>query len=108
MLQKNKIHCPCCDCKNGDFFTLKEIRRKILVNGFKLNYTVWTKHGEDDASDNQMDDEILFDNMDNSEDEGEDHDNADMMEMLNDVQVSLQTEKNDDERNNHDDTTYTC
>ncbi|XP_022031474.1 uncharacterized protein LOC110932449 [Helianthus annuus] len=44
---KKTIPCPCTECKNITEFTeTNEIEYHLLKNGFMLNYTCWSKHGE--------------------------------------------------------------
>ena len=48
-LGRQEIYCPCVDCKNKKLWTDTLVIKSHLVRrGFLENYTRWTKHGEDE------------------------------------------------------------
>ncbi|KAK1270365.1 hypothetical protein QJS04_geneDACA024629 [Acorus gramineus] len=43
---KSMIYCPCKQCCNRYLMTQVVAREHIIINGFLLNYKIWTSHGE--------------------------------------------------------------
>ena len=47
--KKTDISCPCVDCENKIAWSDSIVVQSHLIKrGFKINYTIWTEHGEID------------------------------------------------------------
>mgnify|MGYP003487283825 FL=1 len=45
-LTSRLIRCPCVNCENVRYHTTETVAMHLMMNGFKLGYTIWTSHSE--------------------------------------------------------------
>jgi hypothetical protein len=85
---KDRIICPCQDCKNLMAFSdVTTIREHLIIRGFVSNYTVWIHHGEI---------MVVDDNDDNQEDDDDQEDEAKTLEYLSQFSNELAEQGGDD------------
>ncbi|XP_025670335.1 uncharacterized protein [Arachis hypogaea] len=53
-LRGGLVRCPCSRCQCGTFKQLIDIKIDLYTHGFKPNYWVWTEHGEEIPTENQI------------------------------------------------------
>lgn len=59
--QSNAIRCLCCKCRNVVFKTRDVVEFHLIKNGMNESYTIWTLHGEDMDTHEDLDCEDLDD-----------------------------------------------